>query len=353
MELFFYYPNSPFFWVRAGTLYSPCHGAPSVSARVLFESISLEPKSALVFNRFNQSRFFSSSFEKAKALKIPTIFDVDDLYWDLPSFSTDPASKSSHAIQYADSLAAGADVVTTTNSYLAEKLSSRFKGKRVEVIGNAVPTKKITGGFLIANTDSFKFSSESISWFSEIISDLIAQGWGVQFIGKNSSLLKLLPRFSFGVQGELGYSEYLDSLSQYQFGLVPVESGDYSDCKSEIKLLEFLQAGLKVIASDIRPYRELDAKELPLQIVPNTKQAWSKAISKLIETASPDPAALYGREQRERQYSRWEEIALSLEKFAPSPEAYLTLTNHMRNFYRAKRLLDSRPGRLIRKVVRF
>src|SRR5881398_236386 len=62
------------------------------------------------------------------------------------------------------------------------------------------------------------------------------------------------------------YQEYLSNICRggYRFGLIPVSDDEYARCKSPIKALEFLDAGMKVFASDIAPYRDF-ARDHPHQ----------------------------------------------------------------------------------------
>jgi hypothetical protein len=217
-----------------------------------------------------------------------------------------------------------------------------------------------SGGFLIANTDSFKMNEEDSSWFAEIVNSISAAGWPVQFLGKNENLLKLLMPFSYSVRDEMSYDEYLKLLPSFRFGLVPVAQSDYSDAKSPIKLIEFLGAGMTVLASDIRPYRMFRSEypETKLRLLENKKEHWHSAIQSLLAAhpvakETKEVTALLKR-SRERQLEGWKAVSdrLKQEVRFPDPAAYEKLQSSMRNFYRIQRLANTRVGRLIRGLFR-
>lgn len=287
MRLYFIMFDSPFFWVRAGALQNPAASPSGIRADAIFQTYRVAPGSIPVFNRFSRSKMFSALLSACKIWKIPYIFDIDDLFWKLPQTSCDEASSQ---INYTDSLRElikDARVITTTNQILADEIRQEFGCNDVAVIPNAsLSGYELSGGAVIANTDNFKLDRNDTEWFREGLHSLAESGVPVHILGENPALFKEPRDLVFRTAPRVGYGEYLRGLTaaRHRFGIIPVTRNQYSDCKSAIKALEFLSAGMRVYASDVGPYREL-AKNHPhsnLVLVPNSQSDWCAAFKEMI-----------------------------------------------------------------------
>ena len=115
-------------------------------------------------------------------------------------------------------------------------------------------------------------------------------GVPIHVLGENASLFGSEADLILRAAPRLPYQEYLSSICRggYRFGLIPVSDDAYSRCKSAIKAIEFLDAGMKVFASDIAPYRDF-ARDHPSSrstLVPNTQQAWAEVFEPIV-SATP------------------------------------------------------------------
>jgi hypothetical protein len=287
MQLYFVMFDSPFFWVRAGALQNPAAGPSGIRADAIFQTYRIAPGSIPVFNRFSRSKMFSAILAACKIWKIPYIFDIDDLFWKLPNTSCDEASSKTNYTDSIRELIQQARVITTTNQILADEIHKEFGCSDIAVIPNAsLSGYEIGGGAVIANTDNFKLDQNATAWFREELHLLAEAGVPVHVLGENPALFSEDKDLVFRSAPRVSYSEYLRGLTaaRHRFGIIPVSQNSYSDCKSAIKALEFLSAGMRVYASDVGPYREL-AKQHPhpqLILVPNTQSAWNSAFKEMI-----------------------------------------------------------------------
>jgi hypothetical protein len=290
MRLFFVMSNSPFFWVRAGALRHPVARTLGIEADAIFETSRIEPTALPVFNRFSRTRLFRKLLNLCVARHIPFVFDIDDLFWKLPGHSTDEARSAAAYTADLRPFIEAAALVTTTTHRLAREIEADFKTKGVRIIPNALPPglENPAGACCIANTDNFKFSGPDLVWFSDGLRTMAKAGVPIHVLGENPSLFRCEADLILRAAPRVPYQEYLSRICRggYRFGLIPVSDDEYSRCKSPIKAIEFLDAGMKVFASDIAPYQDF-ARSHPhpdLELVPNTRQAWAEVFQRIVGT---------------------------------------------------------------------
>jgi hypothetical protein len=345
--------DSPFFWVRAGALRHPVSTTLGIEADAIFETCRVEPGAVPVFNRFSRARIFRTLLTLCRARDIPYVFDIDDLFWSLPAHSTDEARSSTAYTSELRPLIEGAALVTTTTPHLAQQIEAAFRTNEVRVIPSALPPghENPAGACCIANTDNFKLSGADLDGFSEGLRMMSRAGVPVHVLGENSSLFGSTADLILRAAPRVPYRDYLSHICRagYRFGLIPVSDDDYSRCKSAIKAVEFLQAGMKVFASDIAPYRDFgrDYPHPDLQLVPNTRDAWA-GIFESIVSATPVEARERAKrtlelESRTRaaQITGWLSVGKELAPRVPA-NAHRHLRNRLRlmqSMHRLKRMI--------------
>ena len=341
MRLFFVMVNSPFFWVRAGALRHPVASKLGIEADAIFETCRIEPSALPVFNRFSRSRLFRQLLTLCRSRDIPYVFDIDDLFWNLPAHSTDEARSTPGYIAELRPFIEGAALVTTTTQHLAQEIEAAFKTRGVRIIPSALPPglENPAGACCIANTDNFKLSGPDLDWFSEGLRAMSRNGVPVHVLGENTSLFGSEEDLILRAAPRVPYYEYLSNICRggYRFGLIPVSDDEYSRCKSAIKAIEFLDAGMKIFASDIAPYRDF-ASNHPhpdLTLVPNTQPAWAEVFDSIV-SATPLEEREQGKktlelESRTRgmQISGWLSVGKELAPRVPR-KAHQHLQNRLR-----------------------
>jgi hypothetical protein len=292
-NFFFITPESPFYWVRACSLETNLASNASIDVKAIFHSNKIPDLSLIVFNRFSVAPFFQWIASKCISYRIPFAFDLDDIFWNLLETSQDQAKNDLRYHQQIDWFIRNASFITTTNESLSSMLHKRYANKEILQIPNAlVPVAPLAGGLIVANTDNFKMGAEASSWFSKMLQSLWLEGVPVHVLGENKTLTDNCSDFYGTFTKRVDYQSYLRLLSSgsYRWGLIPVEDGPYADCKSPIKAIEFLNSGMKVLASDILPYRDFKNRypEVAMQLVPNNQEAWHRACSSLTDLIPND-----------------------------------------------------------------
>jgi hypothetical protein len=348
-DLYFFSYDSAFYWVRCSTLESLTANKSGFSISKVTQVHKVNTGTILVFNRFSISLFYRLAYKFAKFLKIPYIVDIDDLFWELPGFSSDLAADSKIYISQLDDLLKGANVITTTNEFLKGELEKRYQRKTIIVPNARTSWYAPKGGVIIANTDSFKMNEDEKSWFNDILKDLAKTGIAVQFLGNNEAVLEGIEFDTYSLP-QMAYSSYLSFLanSGFKVGIIPVSDSNYADAKSDIKIQEFLAAGSAVFASDIRPYREY-SKRFPntgINLIRNNEQEWRKAaaeIKSICDDAAMRAAVIAESTLRKAQFNAWLEVVDAVKTAFPAENKYKFFSYYVR-FYlcylsRAKSML--------------
>lgn len=352
MNLFFLAYDSAFYWVRASAL---SFLRTECGVRTLFRHGTFPDDAVFVFNRFCTSRYFRTVQQYCRRHAIPYVVDVDDLFWSLPGFSSDPAAANASEFQFSDRLVREAYLITTSTETLAAALKERYPESRIVVVENCPgPWVAPQGAALIVNTDAFKMGEAGTRWFAEIAKQVMAAGLPLQLLGSNSALSDQLGDGAVFSHDSVEYRSYLHMLAshRYALALLPVETSQYADCKSSIKAMEFCGQHIPTIASDIEPYRIFKQRypELPFTVVENTPEAWRAAVDRAI-AALPREALERGqavqrmlRDARMRQIAGWREALAILSQAAVPRQPMRRLRLYLRFYSGARDRLKAARG---------
>jgi hypothetical protein len=300
-----------------------------------------------LFNRFCFGPYYRRILNLCRTEQIPFLVDIDDLFWELPTYSSDQARHDDAYIRHLERLCGSAWGLIASTPYLRQRLQERFPGKPVFPVENSLPAwQTTTDAALIANTDALKLSRDDTVWFAKVVFALWNAGVGIQLIGENDALTdSWLEPYTHGL-ARLPYNEYLMRLNagKYCLGLIPVERSPYADAKSPVKLIEFVSSGIPVIASDTAPHRQFlrDHPALPVTLVDNTEPSWQRAIASFIATRTPEQILAGQRvnhllhDARSRQLTQWRDVYQNL----PADPGLSRKTARLRRYCQRRRCLD-------------
>lgn len=111
------------------------------------------------------------------------------------------------------------------------------------------------------------------------------------------------------IEQYVSYARYYKKLASLRIdiGLAPLATGAFSECKSDLKWIDYSLTGACAVVSDVGSYTWLGNKDMA-SVVPNDTESWYQAIAKLIEDPSlrqrhHAASAEYVRSQRQLEHT--------------------------------------------------
>jgi glycosyltransferase involved in cell wall biosynthesis len=262
----------------------------------------LKQYSAVVYQREIDTNGKSLEIiKKYHSLGIKVIFDIDDI-WTLPKSHYLSRLYEIHNIPAQTvEILKNVDLVITTTKHLASKIKKY--NKNVEVIPNCLdhedeqwkPNKtksdKIRFGYIAGI-----FHKEDISILEMPIRKVLRHDINAQFVlgGYNDNAdynyyEKVMSGGTLTDKYQRVYSlpvhDYGKAYNETDVSLIPLQSNSFTECKSEIKLLEAGMHGNPVIVSDVLPYN-IFPKETAIFLNNSDINGWYKAIRNLSKDES-------------------------------------------------------------------
>lgn len=240
--------------------------------------------------------------------RIPLVFEIDDLLWDIPATHTDHEINAD-VIDGMDSVAKAASLITTSTEALAERLRERY-ARPVEVVNNALDEQlwraeldpKWVDGVcgrlgLIGNRRRILYMgsdshARDLDMLNSVLERIRTRFPDVQILqiggGHPLSYARTLRRPP-GATSYPGFVRWFRAIaSRCSLALAPLLEDDFSAAKSNIKYLDYMAAGLFGIYSDVPAYRGSVTEGVTGVLCPNEPAEWEKCIVRQLESpASP------------------------------------------------------------------
>jgi hypothetical protein len=224
---------------------------------------------------------------KLKARGRYTIYEIDDLLWDLPSYSQSrfPRQQKQAILDHLTL----ASAVTTSTEVLAAYI--RPYNANVCVIKNPPPVvPRFSKRLLLANTDAIKAGTFKDAFLAALRTVLERHAAELILVGDVRPHEIAVDPARVRYFPPLRYDAYLTLLAALaptvDLALVPLEPSSYALCKSDIKALDFAATGLVGLYSNVPPYSELISHGDNGLLADNTEQAWTAAIDGALASPS-------------------------------------------------------------------
>lgn len=180
-----------------------------------------------------------------------------------------------------------ADLVTTTTTYLANKL--RTINPNVRILPNLMdldrwmlePIKNTSDRIRIGWAGSLTHVKD-LELISDTLNNLMDKNSNIQLVLLGDPRLKaLFPNKNVETMLGVPFDAYPKRLYglQLDIGIAPLEDTEFNRCKSPIKPLEYGIAGVPTVASRVEPYIELE----DFVYLCNTSNSWRTQLEFLIE----------------------------------------------------------------------
>jgi len=261
---------------------------------------------AVLFYRTPYWSTVKDLIDECRRQSIRTIYDIDDLVFDLDEYAQHPVFKDmpkadidsflDGAKSYRDCLAA-TDCAIASTTTLADYMRRYCNGK-VYVVENALdeislavagrvrmlPRLSNADKILIGYGSGTKSHDHDFALVSGVLADLMRSDPRIHLA--IHGYLNLGPEFH-GLEARiqrvpfLEVSEYLLAVSQFDINLAPLASGVFNDAKSNIKLIEAASLGVPSVISPRKSFLDF-VRDGETALVADTAEDWNKALSKLI-----------------------------------------------------------------------
>jgi len=234
--------------------------------------------------------------------RIPYIYEIDDLLWDMPAFLESASAWAGRRAELLE-LIRNADFVSTTTERLAEKL--RPFNPNVAPIPNVLPQaaaeesghREQSPVLLIGATDRMAVAHVipalvRLQEHSDI--PVVAVGPVADALAEAKVRVRSYPLME--------YREFAGFLRRFAdaVALLPLDGSAFSGCKSPVKYLSYAEARIPVIADAVPPYSDIIVHDRNGWLADGTPEGWERAIRTLLDD----------RSRRERYVSAYDELAL-------------------------------------------
>ena len=302
----------------------------------------------IIIQRHFPAEFTEKILHAITRLKVPIIYDLDDMFLDVPPFHPH-YNDLSKRVPYITWILKEADLVTVSTTPLQEALK-KHTARPIHVLPNLVdwglfnaPPRPRNRQFnlLISGTPTHQGD-----W--SIIEEPLIETLNIHKDDVNAIFFGEIPkRFSDHPSVQLidfqpDYKSYASRLRGLDIhaALVPLEDTAFNQCKSDIKWLEYSAAGIAGIFSNITPYSSTIKNGETGLLVNNTADAWFHGMEHLLD--NPEAASVMIENARREVRAHHSIEALS----GPYVAVFADLLGrkHVRNLFSDLPILPARLG---------
>lgn len=261
----------------------------------------------VVFQRVG-GRSMEALVRYCRMVGIATVFDIDDDVFNYPEAKEYEATDTERVEENIRNMMQLVDIIVVTEEKIKES-AQEHTITPIEVVKNYIdiemwdaPKKKnyIQPDFIIGWAGGH-FHSEDLKIIEEPMRRILHKHPNVKFVTVGDKIDSLAGEFPEQVifYEFTDVAEFPDLMHKLKFsiGLAPLSESDFSNARSNIRLLHYSLLGIPTIASNFGPYARAFEDDYPMITVANTVEAWEAAINKLI--ADPGIGEYYGTAARE------------------------------------------------------
>lgn len=245
----------------------------------------------ILIHRLFPSKGTEKILRSIMALNIPVMYDLDDLFLDVPSCDHPSYQKYAPYIKW---ILKEADIITVSTNPLKTSLS-KYTNRPIHVQPNRVDFNLFasttracdsTFNFLVSGSNTHQRDwaiieepiTEILKIYPEKINVVFFGDTPKRFIGHPSvKIIDFQPNYKL-------YADQLKALDVHA-ALIPLEDTKYNQVKSNIKWLEYSAAGIPGAYSDITPYSACINHEQNGLLVKNNPESWFNTIQRLLMDA--------------------------------------------------------------------
>lgn len=245
---------------------------------------------AIIIQRHFPSKYTEKILRLIMTLGIPVVYDLDDMFLDVPSHHPSYDSLRKHA-PFIKWVLKEADVITVSTVPLKKSLS-KYTSRAIHVKPNIVNFNLFAAlprfhndqfNFLISGTPTHRRDWIVLEEPIAEILKIYGKNVGIVFFGEIPKRFFDHPSVNF-IDFQSNYKQYAAHLKELNVhaALIPLENTKFNQCKSNIKWLEYSASGIPGAYSDITPYNSSISHGRNGLLVKNNQDSWFNAMKELM-----------------------------------------------------------------------
>lgn len=251
-----------------------------------FESSNLAWADVVVFQR-DGSEYVVALAQHLQRLGKKVVFEIDDLLTDLPPFLSHHFDGLNKALLYINKLLTSADAISVSTEILFRKFQS--KNKHIFITPNfSEHLFQVASHFSVSPGNVKLIIASSDRVLVDILLDplkILQSKYGLQIIviGPPGEWLEKCG-LDIIRKPNLTLAEFRSFIASLNngIGLIPLDSSEFSSCKSAVKYFDYSMCGIPSICSNVLPYIEVVDSGRSGLLVHNKSDSWIQAIESLI-----------------------------------------------------------------------
>jgi len=258
-----------------------------------FTKETIDWADVVVFQRVG-GRSMEALVQYCRMTNTATLFDIDDDIFNYPEAKEYEATDTERVAEDIRNMMQLVDVIVVTEEKIKES-AEEYTITPIQVIPNYIdiemwdaPKKKnYNQPDFIVGWAGGHYHSEDLKILEEPMHKILTDYPDVKFVtigDKIDSLLKDFPEQVFFYEFT-DVAEFPDLMHKLQFsiGLAPLSESDFSNARSNIRLLHYSLLSIPTIASNFGPYKRAYEDNFPILAVQNVNEDWVNNIKALID----------------------------------------------------------------------
>ena len=250
------------------------------------ESSNLSWADIVVFQR-DASQYITGLAEHLQKLGKKVVFEIDDLLTDLPPFLSHHSEAVNKALPYINKILVSADAISVSSGVLLGKFQS--KNNNIFITPNYSENMGVAAShFQVSPSDVKLIVASSDKVLVDVLVGPLRElrdKYGVQIIciGPPGERLE-----KCGIEvvrkPNLSHAEFKNFIASIDngIGLIPLDSSEFSSCKTAVKYFDYSMCGIPSICSNVLPYAPVVDNGVTGLLVSNDSESWIRAIESLI-----------------------------------------------------------------------
>ncbi|MFZ2974638.1 MAG: methyltransferase domain-containing protein [Ferribacterium limneticum] len=251
-----------------------------------FESANLSWADVVVFQR-DGSEYIVGLAEYLQKLGKKVVFEIDDLLTELPPFLSHHSAAVDKALPYIRKLLASADALSVSSEVLSHKF--RSENNNIFVTPNfSEQVNKVASHFQVPPSDVRLVIASSDKVLVDVLVDPLRNlqnkyGFQVIVIGPPGDRLEDCS-LDIVRKPNLSHAEFKMFIASIDngIGLIPLDSSEFSGCKTAVKYFDYSMCGIPSICSNVLPYLPVVEDGHSGLLVNNDFDGWARAIESLL-----------------------------------------------------------------------